>query len=255
MRPFYYTSLLFIALASCCLGGILMKGMSWMPLVVVCIIYLSLLVIGATKIQWNFYTNSLHKGNNKNQIALSFDDGPAAYTAQILDVLKLEKVEAAFFCVGKNAMAHPEMVKRWERENHLIGNHSYNHSFHFDWQTATKMKEEIEATNRVIQEIIGKKPRLFRPPYGVTNPNLAKAVKQSQMLSIGWNIRSYDTTAKNPQQLLERILSKVEGGDIILLHDSMQITASILKELIVSLRHKGFSFVRLDQLLEIEPYE
>ena len=117
------------------------------------------------------------------------------------------------------------------------------------------MLAEIETTNSLIQQLTGKTPKLFRPPYGVTNPNLAKAIRKSGMHSIGWNIRSFDTTAKDNQKLLARILQKVEGGDIILLHDSMNITKEILTELIESLRNKGYSFVRLDKLLDIEPYE
>jgi peptidoglycan/xylan/chitin deacetylase (PgdA/CDA1 family) len=75
------------------------------------------------------------------------------------------------------------------------------------------------------------------------------------MHSIGWSIRSYDTTAKNEQQLLARILKQVTGGDIILLHDSMEITAKILPHLITQLRNKGFSFARLDTLIALPAYE
>jgi peptidoglycan/xylan/chitin deacetylase (PgdA/CDA1 family) len=75
------------------------------------------------------------------------------------------------------------------------------------------------------------------------------------MASIGWSIRSFDTTAKDPQKLLARILRKVKGGDVILLHDSMQITQQILTELIITLRQKGYSFVGIDKLFDIEPYE
>ena len=74
------------------------------------------------------------------------------------------------------------------------------------------------------------------------------------MVSIGWNIRSFDTTAKDPQQLLQRILGKLQGGDVILLHDSMEITHQILTQLIHQARQKGFTFVRLDQLLQIDAY-
>jgi peptidoglycan/xylan/chitin deacetylase (PgdA/CDA1 family) len=116
------------------------------------------------------------------------------------------------------------------------------------------MAEEITQTNKAILALIGKAPRLFRPPYGVTNPNLAKAVKKTAMYSIGWNIRSFDTKAKDPKKLLARIVSQVKGGDIILLHDSMAITQQILTELIVTARQNGFTFVRVDKLLELDPY-
>jgi peptidoglycan/xylan/chitin deacetylase (PgdA/CDA1 family) len=229
-------------------------SLPWGWLLVVVLVYVHLLVLGAIYIRWNFYLFSFSKGKNKQQIALTFDDGPAGETAAILDILKEQKVPAAFFSIGKNAAAHPELVKRWDAEGHLVGNHSYNHGFNFDWQCAKKMLQEIDDTNRFIQQTIGKKPRLFRPPYGVTNPNLARAVKMAGMDSIGWNIRSFDTKAKDPQQLLDRIVQKLRGGDIILLHDSMGITKEILTELIAQARKKGFTFVRVDQLLDIEAY-
>lgn len=162
---------------------------------------------------------------------------------------------AAFFCIGKNAVTKKQLVQRWDEEGHLVGNHSYDHGFNFDWKSAIEMKAEIEKTNTLIRNITGRKPKLFRPPYGVINPNLAKAIRQTNMHSIGWNIRSYDTAAKDKKKLLARILQKVKGGDIILLHDTMLITREILTELITTLRNKGYSFVRLDKMLDIEPYE
>lgn len=255
MRPFLYTTVIFFVAAAVCIAFILLNNTSGWYLFVISFIYLNLLVLGSINIQWNFYTYSFNKGKNRKWIALSFDDGPAAETSRILDILKEQNIQATFFCIGKNAAANIEIVKRWSEENHLIGNHSFYHSFHFDWQSAGKMQKEIEKTNLLIESITGAKPTFFRPPYGVTNPNLAKAIKRSQMYAIGWNVRSFDTATKDQQKLLARILRKVKGGDIILLHDSMSITADILTELITTLRSKGYSFVRLDQLLELKPYE
>lgn len=254
MRPFRYVSILFVVAMLLLDVAYFNSNISWMWLLVLPVVYVHLLVLGAIYIQWNFYLFSFNRGKNKQQIALSFDDGPAAETAAILDILKKEQVPAAFFTIGKNAAAHPELVRRWDAEGHLIGNHSYNHGFNFDWQSSRKMQQEITDTNAVVARLTGKKPRLFRPPYGVTNPNLARAVKHTGMDSIGWNVRSFDTKAKDPQQLLARILGKLQGGDIILLHDSMGITKEILTDLIAQARKKGFTFVRVDQLLDIRPY-
>jgi peptidoglycan/xylan/chitin deacetylase (PgdA/CDA1 family) len=218
------------------------------------LVYVSLLVLGTIFIRWNFYIRSFNKSDKKQLVALTFDDGPADQTAAILDVLKKEGVEAAFFSIGKNAATNPELVKRWDAEGHVVGNHSYEHGFNFDWKLSKNMVKELEQTNEIIQSLIGKKPKLFRPPYGVTNPNLAKAVNRTNMHSIGWSIRSFDTTAKDPKELLERILLKVEGGDIILLHDSVPITTEILTNLIKKIREKGYTFSRVDKMLEIDAY-
>src|SRR5690606_38697127 len=132
---------------------------------------------------------------------------------------------------------------------HILGNHSYEHGFFFDLKRTAAMVAEIEKTNTRIQEITGKRPLLFRPPYGVTNPNLATAVRKTGMVSIGWSLRSLDTRAQNKEQLLRKMLDKSRGGDIILLHDSMKITREILTEFIKRSRQKGFTFVSLDKML------
>lgn len=241
-----------------CLLGIdvlyLSGAIDWWWLLIPVVIYIHLLVFGAIYVQWNFYAKSYNKGVQSKQVALTFDDGPAQYTSVILDVLKKEDVQAAFFSIGKNATANPEMVKRWHAEGHLIGNHSYDHGFNFDWKSSKAMQEEINKTNEAIRQIAGVTPKLFRPPYGVTNPNLARAITHSGMHSIGWNVRSFDTTAKNKADLEARILNSLKGGDIVLLHDSQQITAEILTDLIRKAREKGFTFVRVDKLLDLKPY-
>jgi peptidoglycan/xylan/chitin deacetylase (PgdA/CDA1 family) len=254
MRPYLYSGIVMIVIVALFGGLHNQLHLSAWWLLVPAVVYVHLLVFGAIYIQWNFYLFSYCKGKDKKQVALTFDDGPGTATAAILDILKAQNVPAAFFSIGKNAVANPALVKRWDDEGHLTGNHSYNHGFNFDWQTAGKMTQELTDTNEAIRAITGKTPRLFRPPYGVTNPNVAKAVKRSGMQSIGWNVRSFDTKAKNAQQLKQRILSRLQGGDIVLLHDSMDITREILTELITEARQKGFTFVRVDKLLAIPAY-
>ena len=254
MRPYKYISILFLFAILVVDYAYFMYGVSFWWLLAVILVYVNLLVLGTIFIRWNFYIPSLNRSDKKQLVTLSFDDGPARETAAILDILKAEGVQAIFFSIGKNAVAHPELVKRWDEEGHIVGNHSYHHGFNFDWKFSKAMAREMEETNATINSIIGKTPKLFRPPYGVTNPNLARAVKRTGMHSIGWSVRSFDTNARDSQELLERILLKVEGGDIILLHDSMPITREILTSLIRRLREKGFTFARLDEMLEIDAY-
>src|SRR5258708_26527458 len=98
------------------------------------------------------------------------------------------------------------------------------------------------------------KPALFRPPYGVTNPNLKRAIKKGKYITIGWSIRSLDTAIKDKKKLLSRIGGHVKPGDIILLHDSMEHTANILPELIETILKKGFQIKGLDEMLNIHAY-
>jgi peptidoglycan/xylan/chitin deacetylase (PgdA/CDA1 family) len=116
------------------------------------------------------------------------------------------------------------------------------------------MKAELLKTNDLIDSLIGKKMKFFRPPYGVTNPNLAKAITQLNFHSIGWNIRSMDTVVKVEQKLLSNIIPKLKPGSIVLLHDTAQITIANLQTIIDAIKAQGFTIVRLDKLINIEPY-
>lgn len=255
MRPFSLVRAVYLPGIAALLYGAWTQHLSWVWPILVTVTYLGVLAAGATRIQWRFFIPSLLRGSkDERSIALSFDDGPAAFTDEILGILHRERVPAAFFAIGHRVDAAPDMARRWHAEGHLIGNHSYTHSFGFDWKTARAMEAELRDTNRAIEAATGLKPLLFRPPYGVTNPALAKAVRRCGMVSTGWSLRSFDTRAKDPQLLLERILTKLKNGDVILLHDSMQVTAGVLTALIQACRQKGFTFVRLDELLRVKPY-
>lgn len=254
MTPFRYTTIAFIIILLAADYGYFFHGLAWWWLLIIVWIYVSLLVLGAINIQWNFYLKSLHRRRSSHQIALTFDDGPATETAAILDILRQQKVPAAFFSIGKNAAAHPEIVRRWDTEGHVIGTHSYYHGVNFDWKGTKAMAAELRMANDEVKQIIGKTPLLFRPPYGVTNPNLARAVKNTGMTSIGWSLRSFDTMAKSNEKLLRKLLRMVKGGDIILLHDSMKITREILTQFIVEARKRGYTFARVDELLQVKAY-
>jgi peptidoglycan/xylan/chitin deacetylase (PgdA/CDA1 family) len=85
---------------------------------------------------------------------------------------------------------------------------------------------------------------LFRPPFGVTNPNLGKALKDSGYPVIGWSIRSFDTTNINPEMLFNRIIRRLKPGSIILFHDTMPKTPGILERVINFAHEKGFDFTK-----------
>ena len=212
-------------------------------------------VLGAIFIRWNYFLKAIHHGPcHVREVCLTFDDGPAKHTDAILDVLWAEGVPAAFFLIGKNVKAHPELVRRMVDDGHTVGNHSMEHGFHFDWKSAKGMFQEMMDCNLAIAEASGVRPRFFRPPYGVTNPNLARAVALSGIDAIGWSLRSFDTKAKSPQALLDKLLRQLKGGDIILLHDSVTATAEILTTFIQEARARGFIFVALPDLIDREPY-
>lgn len=198
---------------------------------------------GAYLIRLNFHiksVNSLSKQHKK--VLLTFDDGPHnPNTLKVLEVLKKHDVKAVFFIIGKNIQANEFILKQIIEEGHQIGNHSFSHSNFFDVWTTKKVTSDIESCQKIIDQY-QINSNLFRPPFGVTNPNIAKAVKNLNLISVGWNIRSYDTSTKSIKKINERILSRLKPGAIILLHDRLDFMPELLDELIVSIKAKGYGF-------------
>jgi len=220
------------------------------------IIYLIILFFGSYLIQLNFHIKSLNKGDRIiKKVSITFDDGPTSkITENLLDVLDKHKVPVAFFMIGKNIEQNIDIAKKVFEKGHIIGNHSYYHANMFDMQSSKKMLAEITKTNELIKFVIGKEPTLFRPPFGITNPMLAKAVKKSGMHSIGWSLRSLDTM-KSKEKTLKKIKSKVINGDIILLHDNNENISEIVDEFITYTKNIGIEIVSLEELLKIKVYK
>jgi len=219
-------------------------------------IFLIINVIGSVKIQLNYFFHShCNYTSGKKEIALTFDDGPHPdITPKLIELLNKHNIKATFFCVGKNADVNPEIVANTFTGGHIIGNHSYNHSNFFDLLSSKKMQKEILDTNEVITSITGKTPLLFRPPYGVTNPMLRKAIKKTNMMSIGWSLRSLDTV-KSSDEVLTKLMTNTKSGDIVLFHDTNVHIIKIIENYIIWLQKNDFKIVSLTSLLNIRAYE
>ncbi|NLR82003.1 polysaccharide deacetylase family protein [Chitinophaga eiseniae] len=220
------------------------------------LIYLPFTIHGAINIEANFFMKVQCQADTTEKVAaLSFDDGPQTeYTPVILDILKEEQAPAAFFCIGKNITGNESLLKRIYQEGHVIGNHTYSHHFWFDMKLSANMLTDMQQMDALTVDATGLHPRLFRPPYGVTNPNLARAVKAGNYLPVGWSVRSLDTVAKDGEALLHRILTQLKPGAVILLHDTCKITAAILPQLIRDIRQQGYRLERIDKMLNVRAY-
>ena len=213
--------------------------------------YLLLLTYGSVFINSNFYIKTIcSKTNDNKEIAITFDDGPVKeITPLILDVLKEFDVKAAFFCIGNNIVNNKSILKQIDNEGHIIGNHSFSHSNYFDFFSSKKMTEELIKTEDIIFQTIGKKVTYFRPPYGVTNPALKKAVNKMNYTVIGWSLRSFDTKYKDPSKILSRVTKKLKSGDIILFHDINPEIINVLRNFIKYALSNNYKIVRLDKLI------
>ena len=256
MLKFSIINVLFGCLLVLCIALYKLYGISGYVFLILLFAYSLLLFYGCYYIGSNFFIRVICSAKtNDKVIALSFDDGPnATNTANILALLKETGVQAAFFCIGKNIENNKTIVKQAFAEGHLIGNHSFGHHFWFDMLPAKKMLEDLQTANKAISDVIGKQPILFRPPYGVTNPNLAKAIIKGNFTPVGWSVRSMDTVIKDQNVLLEKITKKVKPGAVFLFHDTCKTTLAILPAFINYARHNGYQIIRLDKMLKLQGY-
>jgi peptidoglycan/xylan/chitin deacetylase (PgdA/CDA1 family) len=138
-------------------------------------------------------------------------------------------------------------------DGHIVGNHSFYHHWNFDLLSSKKMRAELLQTDDAIKAVLGVQPRYFRPPYGVTNPNLAMAIGNDYR-AIGWSVRSFDTVIKDPVKLMKRVTKNLKGGDIVLFHDHSEVMHKILPDFIKHVELIGLKIVRLDKLIDESPY-
>jgi peptidoglycan/xylan/chitin deacetylase (PgdA/CDA1 family) len=224
--------------------------------IVISLLFLSHLFYSSASIHSQAYIKTLCKGKtNEKKIAITFDDGPnSEITPKVLEILDQFNVKATFFCIGENIENNKDLLKIIDNKGHLIGNHTWSHDYWFDLFSSKKMNADIEKTSGLIFEIIHKKVKLFRPPYGITNPNLKKAIVDLNFKTIGWSLRSFDTIIK-PQKTIKRLKRKLKSGDIILLHDNRENIIEILTLFLDYAKNEGYEIIPLDKLLNINSYE
>ncbi len=220
-------------------------------------VYLALIIYGSARIQSNFHAHAYcHATLSEKEIALSFDDGPNRdYTPQVLSTLAQHNAPATFFVIGKNIRGNESVLKQIDAEGHSIGNHSYTHSFYVDFKSLQGFKNELNQTAESVFNVIGKRMKLFRPPFGVTTPNLAKAAKSLNYSIIGWTIRSLDTTSDSAQIIARRVQTQLKPGAIVLFHDSSDKTIQVLKQTLNFAKENGYKIVSVERLLKIKAYE
>lgn len=204
-----------------------------------------------------FYVKAFCRARtDKKLLSLTFDDGPHPdITPMVLDLLRSHNIKAGFFLIGKNIEENRGLVKRMVAEGHVVGNHSYAHTNNYGFLGTKKVVSDLEKNEALIESIIGQKVRLFRPPFGVTNPNIGKAARLLDYSVVGWSIRSLDTIGKDPQKTIKRVIGRLKPGRVILLHDDREHIIPILKEVIEKSMAEGYEFVSPDELLNIKAYK
>jgi cellulose synthase/poly-beta-1,6-N-acetylglucosamine synthase-like glycosyltransferase/peptidoglycan/xylan/chitin deacetylase (PgdA/CDA1 family)/spore germination protein YaaH len=209
-------------------------------------------------------------GYHPDKVALSFDDGPdPKWTPKILDILRAKHVKAAFMVIGEQAQDNVGLLRRYVREGHEIGNHTYTHP-DISEIPARQVQLELNLTERLFASKLGIKPLYFRPPYSIdqepdTNDQAAPAYRIQQMgyTIIGDKIDTDDWNEqlrKSPQEITWNVMEQLRimktkpqfRGSIVLLHDGggdRSATLAALPQLIDTLRAHGYQIVPVSELM------
>lgn len=216
---------------------------------------------------------------DRKVVYLTFDDGPhPPETERVLDVLRERGARATFFLIGSKVSGNEAVLRRMLEEGHALGLHTYSHAGTFPLLSFDKMLADVNEGKRAVESVAGKKISLFRPPFGVTNPTIAKVIRTLGLQTVGWDVRSFDTmfckssehscnsseysckqsgySCKQSEHsckqsghdwyvpVVERIMKQVRPGSVILLHDRLDGASELLALLLDSLAVSGYEFTR-----------
>jgi peptidoglycan-N-acetylglucosamine deacetylase len=176
-------------------------------------------------------------------VALTFDDGPHPdHTPPVLDRLRALGVRATFFVVGARAEAHPALLRRIVAEGHELGHHSWAHERPRQ-ASATALLEEARRTARLIEAVVGRRPHLFRPPYGELSAHALLGLWRQRQTVVLWSRDPKDFRGA-PPGALERWCraTPLTDGDIVLLHDSHEGLLPALDALVARATELGLVF-------------
>lgn len=177
-------------------------------------------------------------------VALTFDDGPGPHTARLLDHLARARVRATFFVVGAQAEANAALLRRIVAERHELGNHTWSHA-RLTGLPAEGVRREVQRTQQAVHRCTGVRPRLFRPPYAVTDARVARAAGLPQIM---WSVDPMDWRAADPERTVRAVLRDVHPGAIVLLHDTHAPTVAAVPQILARLERRGYRFVTVSEL-------
>jgi peptidoglycan-N-acetylglucosamine deacetylase len=186
---------------------------------------------------------------SKKEIALTFDDGPhPTYTPKLLAILKQFNAKATFFVVGEMAEKYPNLIRDEIAAGHSVGNHTYHH-VNLTKISPEYVATEIKACGEVIRDITGKPPHLFRPPGGDFNRQVSMVSTALDYTTVLWTDDPGDYASPGEAVINSRLMSSVNNGGIILIHDGIQQTIDVLPKILKVLQERGYKFVTIDEML------
>jgi peptidoglycan/xylan/chitin deacetylase (PgdA/CDA1 family) len=165
----------------------------------------------------------VHGSPERQQFALTFDDGPErGVTDRLLDLLDERDVMATFFCVGEQIEADPDLAREILARGHEIGSHTQSHLNHHD-QEPDALPDFLDGV-ATISRLLDARPRFYRPPYGHFTHKVLAEAEQLHVIPVFWSAWGLDWFPDDAQTIAARVLEDLTPGCIVLLHDSSRYT-------------------------------
>ena len=202
-------------------------------------------------------TQIIYGVSHTNMVALTFDDGPTPYTSPpILSFLEQTHTPATFFVLGEYARAYPWLIQREAADGFAIGVHTWDHP-DMELLSPSARAYQFGATIQQLHAILGPGfcTWLWRPPYGAVNSGIVEQAGAFGLTTIYWNVDPQDWARPGTMVIVNRVLSQVRPGSIILMHDgpaAREETAAALPYILAGLHARGLVPVTLPTLLGSE---
>lgn len=191
----------------------------------------------------------------ENKLAISFDAAWGAdKTREIMNICDSYNVKATFFLVGFWIEENSEMVKEIYNRGYEIGLHSNTHP-DMTKLTRKQMNQELETNIKLLQDITGNRPKLFRPPYGYYNDDLIEVCESLNLSCIEWSVDSLDWKGLSGSELAGRVTQRADKGDIVLFHNNSENILTGLKTVLEYYKMKGTEIVPIGELIYYDNYE
>ena len=191
---------------------------------------------------------------DKKVCALSFD---AAWgdedTETLIEILDKYDAKATFFVVGEWVDKYPDSVKKLSKAGHDVMNHSDTHKYMTKIDNEA-LVSEVENCSDKIEKTIGKRPSLFRAPYGDYNSDVIKKLFSLGYNTIQWDVDSLDWKDLSAVEIYERVTDKTKNGSIILFHNAAKNTPEALPKILEKLKKDGFEFVKIEDMIYKKDY-
>ena len=184
----------------------------------------------------------------KPMVALTFDDGPYAPVGnRLMDVLELYNGRATFFVVGNRIPAYQDEILRMKNNGHEVANHTHEHRY-LTGLSAEQVQVQIEQCNQMIAAVTGQAPTLVRVPGGFYNDAVLANIRQPVIM---WSIDTRDWKTKDAVKTVNQVLSRVQDGDIILMHELYQATGDAVEAVVPALAEQGYQMVTVSELASL----